>query len=250
MKKLYKYRNFSDLYMENIIKNSSLYFSSVEQFNDPFDCKLSFRQKYSKQEIKNYFVSMKERNPHQPHRLKDMMKKFGKNQDFIEIQNSITKNTIASLGVLSLSSNYNSILMWSHYAQSHTGLVFEYTPKNFQDKKSCFYNLINVDYSEEYEELSYANINRSREEIPKLLLTKYKDWAYEEECRCFGLDFQGEKKFEKDELTCIIFGAKASQTNINKITKLCKEYEYNHIKFKQAMLEYGSFSLSFKDIDI
>lgn len=250
MDKLYKYRNFSDSYMENIIKNSALYFSSVEQFNDPFDCKLSFRQNYSNQEIKNCFISMKERNPNQPHRLKDMMKKFGKNKDFVQIQNSITKKTIASLGVLSLSRNFSSILMWSHYAESHTGLVFEFTPKNLRDKISCFYNLISVDYSEKYEELSYANVNRSKEEIPKLLLTKYKDWAYEEESRCFGLDFQGEKKFQKDELTSIIFGAKALQANIKRIIELCQEYDFNHVEFKQAKLRQGSFSLDFEDIKI
>lgn len=248
MDKLYKYRNFSDPYMENIIKNSALYFSSVEQFNDPFDCKLSFRQNYSNQEIKNCFISMKERNPHQPYRLKDMMKKFGKNQDFVQIQNSITKQTIASLGVLSLSRNFNSILMWSHYSESHTGLVFEFSPKNHKDTKSCFFPSIEVEYSDQYEELSYAS--NHREEMPKLLLTKYKDWAYEEEHRCFSLDYQGEKKFEKSELTSIIFGAKASKKNIDSMIKLCQKYEFNHVKFKQAKLQQGSFSLYFEDLEI
>ena len=83
--KLYKYRSFADVYVENIIKKSSLYFSPVEYFNDPFDCKLSFKQNYSKQEIKKCLIGVKKRNPHQPLRLKDMIKKFGKNQDFIEL---------------------------------------------------------------------------------------------------------------------------------------------------------------------
>lgn len=248
MDKLYKYRNFSDPYMENIIKNSALYFSSVEQFNDPFDCKLSFRQNYSNQEISKALLGVKERNPNKFLRLKDMKEKYGKNRDFIELQNNSTKEILASLGVLSLSKNYNNILMWSHYSESHTGLVLEFSPKNINDEDLCFHLGIPVEYSENYNELSY--VNNHQEEIPKLLLTKYKDWAYEEEYRYFSLDFQGEKKFEKDELSGIIFGVKASQININKIIKLCKEYDYKHIKFKQAMLVHGSFSLSFKDIDI
>ena len=88
--KLYKYRNIDDIYLENIIKNSSLYFSPVEHFNDPFDCKLSFRQNYSKQEIRQCFIGIKERNPHQPHRLKRYDEKIWKNQDFIELQNRTT----------------------------------------------------------------------------------------------------------------------------------------------------------------
>lgn len=248
MVKLYKYRNFSDSYMENIIKNSALYFSSVEQFNDPFDCKLSFRQNYSNQEISDALLGVKERNPDKFFRLKDMKKKFGKNEDFIELQNNTTKEILASLGVLSLSKNYNNILMWSHYSESHTGLVFKFNPKNTNNENSCFYHPIKVDYSESYDELSY--VNNHQEEIPKLLLTKYKDWAYEEEYRCFGLDFQGEKKFEKDELTGIIFGAKASQANIKRMIDLCQEYDFSHVKFKQAKLRQGSFSLDFEDIDI
>lgn len=246
MDELYKYRNFSDPFFESIIKNSSLYFSSVEQFNDPFDCKLSYRQNYSNKEISKALLGVKERNPDKFIRLKDMKKKFGKNRDFIELQNNMAKEILVSLGVLSLSKNYNNILMWSHYSESHTGLVFKFTPKNTNNEKSCFYHPIKVDYSESYDELSY--VNNHQEEIPKLLLTKYKDWAYEEEYRCFGLDFQGEKKFDKDELTGIIFGAKATISNIEKIKKLCYEHDFHHVQFKQAVFVHGSFSLAFKNI--
>lgn len=246
MKKLYKYRNFSDPYMENIIKNSALHFSSVEQFNDPFDCKLSFRQNYSNQEISKALLGVKERNPDKFLRLKDMKEKYGKNRDFIELQNNSTKEILASLGVLSLSKNYNNILMWSHYSESHTGLVLEFSPKNINDENSCFHLGIPVEYLENYNELSY--VNNHQDEIPKLLLTKYKDWAYEEEYRYFSLDFQGENKFEKDELTCIIFGAKATNENINNTIRLCHENDFKHVQFKKAMLVDGSFSLDFKNI--
>ena len=138
--------------------------------------------------------------------------------------------------------------MWSHYAQSHQGLVFEFTPRNINDEMSCFHNPIKVDYSNSYDELSYVNDHKI--EIPKLLLTKYIDWAYEEEYRCFGLDFQGEKKFHKDELTGIIFGVNTLQSNIDRIMKLSKEHDFNHIYFKQAILNHGSFSLSFKNISL
>lgn len=246
MNKLYKYRNFSDQFLDNIIKNSSLFFSSIENFNDPFDCKLSYKQNYSKQEIKNYIVTLKELNSDQSHRIKDLKKSFGKKQDFIKLQNRITEQIIASMGVLSLSSNYDNILMWSHYSESHTGLVLEFTPRSPMGIDSCFFPLIKVEYSETYEELSY--VNDVRLEAQKLILTKYKDWEYEKEYRCISLGYQGEKQFHKDELTGIIFGAKASQANIDKVIKLCNEYDYKNIKYMQAKLERGSFSLSFEEM--
>lgn len=248
MRKLYKYRDFDDNHMEKIITNSSLYFSSIENFNDPFDCKLSYKQNYTNQEIDNYLVTLKERNPHQPHRLKDMKKDFGKKQDFIEKQNDVTKKFIASIGVLSLSSNYDNILMWSHYSKNHTGLVFEFTPSSPQGIGGCFFPLLEVKYSENYEELSY--VNEVKEEALKLMITKYKDWSYEEEYRCITLDYQGEKQFHKDELTGIIFGAKATDENIDSMIQLCQKHGFNHVKFKQAKLREGSFSLDFEDIKI
>lgn len=246
--KLYKYRNFENLYMEKIIENSSLYFSHIADFNDPFDCRLSYRQNYSKQEISQYFIDLKMRNPNQPYRLKDIKNKYGKKQDFITLQNDTTKKTVEKMGVLSLSSNFENILMWSHYSKSHTGLVFEFTPKDVNDENSCFYHPDSVDYLESYVELSYANDHR--EEIPKLLFVKYKDWKYEEEYRIFDLDFQGEKKFHKNELTAIIFGVNAKIENIQKIIDLCQMHGFDHMVFKKAKIEHGKFALSFEIISL
>lgn len=246
MRKFYKYRDFDDENMEKIIRNSSLYFSPIENFNDPFDCKLSYKQNYTNQEIQNYIVSLKERKSDTPHRIKDLKKSFGKKHDFIKSQNSMKEQIIASMGVLSLSSNYDNILMWSHYSKNHKGLVFEFTPRTPQGIGDCFFPLLEVKYSESYEELSY--VNDIILEAQKLMLTKYKDWAYEEEYRCISLDYQGEKPFYKDELTSIIFGAKATIGNINKIKKLCHEHDFHHVEFKQAVLEHGSFALTFKNV--
>jgi len=246
MEKLYKYRNFSDPNMESIIKNSSLYFSSVDKFNDPFDCKLSYRQHYSNQEIQAFYIALKERKSE--FRLKDIKKNGRKNHNFVQLRNNITQKLRDTLGVLSLSKNFDSILMWSHYSESHTGLVFEFTPRIPKSKESSFYPIIDVEYVDHYEELSYAD--EPKDEMSKLLLSKYKDWAYEEECRCFALEFQGERKFHKDELTTIIFGAKATEEHIKKMIKLCAENGFNHVKFKLAKLRNGSFALDFEDINI
>ncbi len=251
MPKFYKYRSFDDMstqikehFTNNIILNSALYFSPIERFNDPFDCKLSYRQKYTKKEIRNYFIQFLSRNPEFA-RLKDLLKKFGLNQDFIDHQNTSTSKLIKKIGVLSLSTNPNSILMWSHYSFNHTGLVFEFSTA---DKSVCFDMYHKIDYSEKYDLLSYAEENKI--EITKLMLTKHKDWAYESEFRIIDMNYQGEKKFDKKELTSIIFGALAKEDDIGRMINLCKDNGFGHVKFSQAELSVGEFSLKFRELII
>lgn len=176
-------------------------------------------------------------------RLKDLLVKYGSNQNFIDHQNFVTKKLIEKIGVLSLSTNPNSILMWSHYSFNHTGLVFEFTPS---DKSVCFDNYYQIEYSEKYDLLSYVEENKT--EIPKLMLTKHKDWAYESEFRIIDMKYQGEKKFDKKELTSIIFGALAKKNDIKYMINLCKKNGFTHVKFSQAELSVGEFSLKFREL--
>lgn len=251
MHKFYKYRSFDNIfapeneqYTNHIILNSSLFFSPIKNFNDPFDCRLSYRQEYSKQEIRQFYIQYLERNPGNI-RLKDFMKVYSNNQSFITFQNQTTNKLIAKIGILSLSTNPNSILMWSHYSSNHTGLVFEFT----RAKNSiCFDRYYKVDYSIKYDLLSYTTTNK--DEIPKLMLTKHKDWEYESEYRIIDMNYQGEKKFHKNELTSIIFGAFTSQDDINKTINLCMRNGFQHVKFSKAELSYGEFSLKFKELII
>ncbi len=248
---LYKYRSFDDLslpknehYTNNIILNSSLYFSAIENLNDPFDCKLSYRQEYTSQDIREYFRKYLKRNP-DSFKLEELLKIYGDNQNFIDYQNKSTDELIARLGVLSLSTNPNSILMWSHYSHNHTGLVFQFTPEK---DSTCFKPFYLVDYSSNYNLLSYTS--NSKDEIPKLMLTKHSDWKYESEVRMIDLDYHGEKKFKKHELTSIIFGALAKEDDIIRIVELCKENGFEHVKFSKAELSSGAFSLKYREIVI
>lgn len=249
MAKFYKYRTFDDMllptdkhYTNNIILNTSLYFSPIKYFNDPFDCKLSYRQEYSKKEICEFYIQYLKRNPN-TFRLKDLMKKYGQKQYFIEFQNLSTQKLIDKIGVLSLSTNPKSILMWSHYSHNHTGLVFEFTRA---ENSKCFDLYHKVDYSEKYDLLSYTEENKV--EIPKLMLTKHNDWSYESEFRVIDMQYQGEKKFLKNELTSIIFGALAKDDDIIKMIKLCKNNGFENMKFSKAELSTGEFSLRFKEL--
>ncbi|MFW3412161.1 DUF2971 domain-containing protein [Aliarcobacter butzleri] len=243
---LYKYRNFEDPYMINIIKNSSLYFSQVKNFNDPFDLRLDFKQSYSKKELLSYIKKFaKEHNIINEEYV--CAKAYWKNKEvFLKDQNNIAKDQINKIGILSLSTDDKNILMWSHYANNHTGLVFEFKAK---ESKSYFRIASPVKYQDNYNMLSYTSTGEKRSnELESLAMTKYIDWQYEQEYRILDLNSYGTRKFDKSDLTSIIFGLEATNENIEEIKTLCAENGFEHVKFKQMKRVHGKFELKIVDL--
>jgi len=95
----YKYRSFNE-FTNNIILNSSLYFSSPNDFNDPFDCQLSYKDKYTKREIRDFFIDLLKRNSHENYRLKDLLKIYGKPKEFIDFSKEIDTKIKSNRGNL------------------------------------------------------------------------------------------------------------------------------------------------------
>ncbi|WP_429094262.1 DUF2971 domain-containing protein [Aeromonas veronii] len=85
-------------------------------------------------------------------------------------------------GIISFTESYNNLLMWSHYADEHKGIVIEF---DYHVLKTHFNKILSV--SNSIERVLY---NRERHEVlpyttlPKRnLLTKSDDWIYEKEHR-------------------------------------------------------------------
>lgn len=85
-------------------------------------------------------------------------------------------------GIISFTESYNNLLMWSHYADEHKGIVIEF---DYHALKTHFNKILSV--SNSIERVLY---NRERHEVlpcttsPKRnLLTKSDDWIYEKEHR-------------------------------------------------------------------
>lgn len=60
--KLYKFREFGKR-TDEIIEKSQFYFSTPISFNDPFNCNLTFKNVYSRKEIKDSYKLYCSRNP-------------------------------------------------------------------------------------------------------------------------------------------------------------------------------------------
>jgi len=248
--KLYKYREFGE-FTDKIIQNSSLYFSSPESFNDPFDCNLQFKNPITKEQIAETIINIHNVSHSKNDNIDRIVATYmDKPEEFANLmQKQLANRIVSDIGVLSLSADPKNILMWSHYASNHEGLVLEF---NISQNSPCFINVpdtppilaLPVEYKTRYQLLNYGNA----EDIERLLLTKYIDWKYEQEYRVIDIHYQGEKEFKKLDLTGIIFGLKASESDIRNLIHLCKKYGYKHVQYKRAKKIPGNFSLSIENL--
>src|SRR5574344_895982 len=173
-----------------VLRNLTIRFSSPETFNDPYDsCPPCRIKNVTHRDLRNWLEILrgKTNNDNEIDMLMSSINKYS--QD--EVTNIIYKSlkefrTKLNRGsrILSLTSNNKNILMWSHYTESHSGIVI-----GFDRIKQPFRSAIPVDYVNEPRLVESKNlitvnsISALESEFKKLFLTKYKSWCYENEFR-------------------------------------------------------------------
>ena len=241
-KLLYKYREFGK-FTDDIIINSRFYFAIAKDFNDPFDCNLSYREDYSFREIKECKKRFLKRNQNISVEVRKKLFET-KGKSFISFMKACKQELINNTGILSLSKTNKSITMWSHYSEKHEGLVFELDV----EKDYTFFKMFGmVEYEKEYEILSY--LDADKEDTTKRVLTKFVDWEYEQEIRIIDFDKYGHRKFNKSLLKTVYFGLKSSTENMKHIIQLCQLNGFSHVEFKKAKLVSGKFVIDFDEIN-
>jgi hypothetical protein len=232
---LYKYRDLSDRTYE-IIENSAMWFSKASNFNDPFDCNLSETHDHNLDDFKEYLATLKlAANQHAA-----MINLFHTNPVSVrEICINARNKAINEKGILSLSKVNSNILMWSHYAREHTGIVLGF---DMLKDPEFFLPPWVVTYSDTYEELNYFR-NRPAT-VRRNISTKALLWAYEEEIRIVKPQSRA-WDFKRECLSEIFFGCKTPTAEIEKFMLHCRSNGFNHIQFYKAEIRHGAFSLDF-----
>ena len=128
---LYRYRNLvgdNREWTARLIRDSVLYFASPASFNDPFDCKVhyssagSFSQRVRKQQaLYRKFMPGLGRAERRRRAAKDM--KRISEADLLRQMTEGLQAAVNGVGVLCFSDYRDDVLLWSHYAASHTGCV-------------------------------------------------------------------------------------------------------------------------------
>ena len=165
---LYKYLDIQGA--AGMLYNGNLQFTNAHYLNDPFDCHPSL-------------IDFSRLTPEQA-------KPWGK-EDTILLKSDPYRRGREQAWICSLSKVRDSILMWTFYAKGHTGVCIGLDIEKVKPylhpglgtmvDNSCH----EVQYRDILEKPDYFNGQGS---FYYQMLTKAKDWAYEQEVRLFILD--------------------------------------------------------------
>ena len=170
---LYKYFPPKDYALDVIAKGTIKFSDPFREFNDTFDSK-----PHLKAGSFDEFVRFSKKNLGIKRSKGEYRKIFDRKHNEI-FKGTWSKNPTHSYGVLCLTRNPNSLLMWAHYAQNHEGFLvaFKFDRWHYLDGDPIFPMPIN--YANNRPSIFFWESN----EIGKWNLTKGCDWAYEQEER-------------------------------------------------------------------
>lgn len=162
---------------------------------------------------------------------------------------------------VSLSRNHTNLLMWSHYAASHSGfcIAFRRNHKYFDKAESVRYRRLRFNFNGARDDaLKAAPAGKS------IALEKAVDWAYEEEEWLFlddvpidttnaGKDAWGRQiilnKFPLDSVAAVYLGLRASPSLVEKVAGVVLQTS-PRIKLYMARKSSTQYGLVFKRLKI
>ncbi len=258
---LYKYKSIDDNhpeYSSRIFTHNELYFCSVKDFNDPFDCMYQVEWHGSPEEERNYLLRLLDKfDPSRNRREDDALISKGKelfaDPVLRKIAQVVNRQEIESWGVCCLSAvPPHEILMWSHYADHHRGFCLEFSNELSQpfavrrkpedrDKQPEVLAPFKVKYDEEYPVLNCIR-DQPMAMAKKAIFRKAKSWEYEKEWRMVDINGQGSLQFPSQCLTGVIFGCKMSEEHKELIRSWCTNRQ-PAITYYQARQSADSYRL-------
>lgn len=229
---LFKYRSFdSSGYSLSNFQNDMLWLSKPCSFNDPFDS-------VSKEDL-GVLVGLYdefEKEGSISSEMKTTMKKL--------VNLHITKTQILFY-VGCLSGINDSVLMWSHYADMHTGFCVGYSGIELFENNTItkniypvlYYDFDEVQYDDSELGLDYAGLYS--------VLRKSKQWEYEHEWRVvLSLrEIDSPRNIQLPNAKVVYLGVKISEENKKSIMKIAKS---NAIPVFQAIMNITTGKLDFK----
>ncbi len=239
----YKYKGVSNLdYSCRIFTDNELYFSKIDDFNDPFDCRYRYELDGSEADLIEYHDKIqREHHPsrnEQERRLEtDQWLEDIKTPGYKEeIQQDLIEKT-RKWGIYCLSAVRDDILMWAHYANGHRGFCLEFLNEpsdQFYAKRKpndpdflshpCLLP-IEVKYSDEYPVIDPLSEDYTDDwtMVTKGFRTKATQWQYEKEWRLLDDNGPGPHQFPSRFLTGVIFGCEMSEDHKEMIREWCKD---------------------------
>lgn len=210
---MYKY--FSNIeFLEDVLKNERLYLINSTKCNDPYDSSVKLP------------MTLNELRQNEPNIDEDHPEVLQSDQTLL----------------CCFSEYSDSIVMWSHYTDKHSGVAIEF---DFKDNEFMKEHLIKVIYTDIFDTDNYyfAHITKSRQ------------WEYEQEWRIVGA-YYSEHVYDKVEekgpnryidisgcIKSIMFGVNMDLKTKRTIVNMCKG---KNINFYNARLSRDEYKIIFR----
>jgi hypothetical protein len=254
------------------LRDLSIKYTSIGHFNDPFECRPrgisqadvecfveeaeAAKRDFSKwNDFCDQYPELIERDKAKREKLRkssrDFMRLF-----FEQLSDKVVHDINTEFGTTaraaSFSGNKKSILMWSHYAQQHEGIVIGYDPRCFDVILPEGMSLCHVIYADEDERVEIPlDLEKHDGLLERIVATKFKDWSYEDEWRSVVLDptrILGDAisvfpKIPAHFIREVNMGARVD----SKLKRVCREFCLKHpdCKLFQAQFDRTKFALLF-----
>lgn len=272
-----------------ILKNQTLRWSAPSRFNDPFDVQFDLHVQYDRAKIveealdemwaiyaeKKQFVvanalgavlkmlslrpnviSRDEFVGHLRLGLEGSLKKL---EETLPSLHSTLRKHLSPIQLLCLSQTHDNLLMWSHYAQKHAGVVLRLSCPG--DENSPLLMAREVQYRKEMPLLfdhsrllkyltGQATLN-AETMMDAALLTKADDWAYEQEWRVVYHGREpvafSDDNFAPRQFTAVYFGCRITEQDQKEIESLALAANPN-IEMFNARKSDREFALAFENV--
>lgn len=163
--------------------------------------------------------------------------------------------------VLSLSESNDDNLMWSHYSDSHRGFALGFA------SDAEFLTNGGVADIRGIQKVSYSNtvpeaLNLNPSDFFRILLIKSAEWAYEKEWRVLSMPEFSERTipadpfdihlfgFDEVDLKEVVFGARCDDKTRHEISDLVQRKYSSEVKFCEATIDRGNFSVRVQSITL
>lgn len=285
----YKYFSYEGVFAT--LKNRTFKYTSPSEFNDPFDSQISLLPGVAEEELSDIFYeafscALLKRKPvnhlgitsESLQRIPEGISRGDLEkirpillsqipQDHFKKAYQKAHGAVSELMkdnfVFCVTENSDNILMWSHYAENHSGAVLKL--RCLVEAESLLCAALKVDYRKDFpwhgtkkewqHFMQTGQFSDPQKTYNQLILTKSKDWKYEQEWRVvFPMaECKGQKNvflsYHEDELDSLYLGCKmADEHKKNLIHLIGTNYPWVKI-YESTKSDYG-FRLDFKELEL
>ena len=160
-----------------------------------------------------------------------------------------------------MSNEINNFLLWSHYADSHKGVVIGFRTDKlpFSDNPPQNVKYTNTRFALDVDRVLKSDVDK---DIKEIILRKSKIWKYEQECRfIFDIEKNRDKviwydnydnpiiRLDENSIGGIYFGCRVNTERIQQIRSILSTQKRKEpVVLKKCKLSMSDYELEFIDV--